>query len=62
MKSKNAVKIMKLSHLGSSPLCPVKALKHILQITPSDNNSTGITFHSFRRSGATLAFNANVAF
>ena len=94
LQSRNAVKIIKIPALGKSPLCPVRALKVILAITPGSDNSplfqvklktkwfpltdsrlrknlalilskiglanANITFHSFRRSGATLAFNSSV--
>ena len=94
LQSKNTVRIIKVPALGRSPLCPVRALKAILAITPGSDNSpllqvkvktkwlpltdsrlrknlaiilaklglanSNITFHSFRRSGATLAFNSSV--
>ena len=76
-------------------ICPVTAIKNLLQITPGSNNSplfqykkstiwlpltdnqvrrhfktilnrlqlhnTSLTFHAFRRSGASFAFNSNVS-
>ena len=94
LPAKNTVRILKIPALGSSPLCPVSALRTLLAITPSGENkplfqvkykrhwvplsdsrlrknlaiilkalqlqNSNITFHSFRRSGATLAFNSSV--
>ena len=91
----NSIKILKIPSLGSNPICPVVALKNILQITPGNNNSplfqfkksgkwlpltdtqvrrhfknvlarvqlqnTNLTFHAFRRSGASFTFNSNVS-
>ena len=90
----NQVRILKIPHLGSSPLCPVRALNHFLKMPPGSKNSplfqvqyqgswvpltdtrlrrnlshilkilhlsnSNITFHSLRRSGASLAFNSHV--
>ena len=80
-----------IPRLGSSPLCPVRALEIMLHATPQHSNAPlfitteGIltqnrvrthlskllcalnldgksySFHTFRRSGATLAFNNNVS-
>ena len=95
LQSRNRVKILKISQLGSSTLCLVVAITKLLKNTPGHNNSPlfqifhksswtplidtkvrrnlklilsklkldslPITFHSFRHSGATLAFNSNVA-
>ena len=77
--------------LGQSPLCPVKAISHMMQLYPASANAPlffnlyGVitqtqirthlmkvlqliglnpkahTFHTFRRSGATLAYNSNVS-
>ena len=94
MQTRNVVKILKIPNLGSNPLCPVKAIKNLLDITPGSNNqplfqykttkgwapltdtqvrknfhliltklnlaNSNLTFHAFRRSGATYAFNSNV--
>ena len=94
MQTRDIVKILKIPHLGANLICPVRALKNLLAITPGSNNhplfqyktSKGwrpltdsqvrhhfhlvlkrlnlsdakITFHAFRRSGATYAFNANM--
>ena len=94
LQARNVVKILKIPHLGSNPICPVTAIKNLLAITPGNNNSSlfqyktskgwvpltdtqvrrhfrlvlkklnlatsNLTFHAFRRSGATYAFNANV--
>ena len=94
IQSKNAARVLKIPHLGSSPICPVQALKNLLLITPSGRNKplfqvkinanlvplsdtrlrkhfktllstlslsqSSLTFHSFRRSGATMAFNSQV--
>ena len=88
--------MLKIPSLGTSPLCPVQAIKNMLLITPGTKNSplfqvknestqwvpltdtkvrcnftqiltrlglqhSGISLHTFRRSGATLAFNSNVS-
>ena len=94
LQNNNSVRILKIPHLGTSPLCPVKALKSLLRLAPGSNNSplfqvqyqgswvpltdtrlrknfsqilknlhlsgSNITFHSLRRSGASLAFNSHV--
>ena len=94
IQAKNAARVLKIPHLGASPICPVQALKNLLPITPSGRNlplfqvknsskwvplsdtrlrkhfkqilahlglsHSSLTFHSFRRSGATLAFNSQV--
>ena len=94
LQTRDSVKIIKIPSLGSSPVCPVKALHTLLAITPGDRNKplfqikkstkwlpltdsrlrknlalilaslqlqdSNITFHAFRRSGATLAFNSSV--
>ena len=86
--------LIPLPSLGLSPLCPVRAIKTVLQILPQDSNmplfqikknsqwqvltdskirhhfslvlkslrlqDRGFTFHSFRRSGASFAFNKQV--
>ena len=91
---RNSVCLIKIPALGSSPLCPVAALKKLLKLTPKGSNAplfqiqnrgswvplsdtrlqkmfnvvlnrlqlktSSITFHSLRRSGATLAFNSSV--
>ena len=88
------IKVLKIPSLGSSPLCPVAALKTLLKSSPKGKNlplfqilcfgnwvpltdtrlrkqlskilkflqlqDKNITFHSFRRSGATCAFNSNI--
>ena len=38
MQTRNVVKILKIPHLGSNPICPVKAIKNLLSITPGSNN------------------------
>ena len=94
IQARNIVKILKIPVLGANPICPVKAVKNLLAITPGTNNDplfqyktlnkwspltdtqvrrqfhpilnrhnlqkTNLTFHTFRRSGATYAFNLNV--
>ena len=88
------IKILRIPALGSSPLCPVAALKTLLKYSPKGKNlplfqiqcfgkwvpltdtrlrkqlskilaflklqDKNITFHSFRCSGATWAFNLNI--
>ena len=96
MQNRDSVKIIKIPLLGTSPLCPVQALKNLLILTPGNQNDplfqikneggrwvpstdtkvrrhlqailtrinlsqSQISLHTFRRSGATLAFNANVS-
>ena len=96
MQNRDSVKIIKIPQLGTSPLCPVQALKNLLILTPGSQNNplfqikneggrwvpltdtkvrrhlqailarlnlsqSQISLHTFRRSGATLAFNANVS-
>ena len=95
MQNRNKVAILKLPKIENSILCPVAAIKKLLQATPGSKNSplfqikinekwspltdsmarkhlkkilhrlhlenANITFHTFRRSGASLAFNANVS-
>ena len=39
MQSKNTVKILKIPSLGKNPICPVKAIKNLLAITPGSQNS-----------------------
>ena len=94
LQNKDKVKVLKVPSLGTSPLCPVAALKKVLLTTSGSSNSplfqvkcytkwvplsdtrlrkaftnilkrlnlgaSGITFHSLRRSDATLAFSLNV--
>ena len=94
IQTRNVVKILKIPQLGSNPICPVKATKNLMAITPGSNNhplfqfksskgwvpltdtqvrrnfriilqklnlsNSHLTFHAFRRSGATYAFNSNV--
>ena len=94
LQSRNVVKILKIPSLGKNPICPVQAIKNLLEITPGTENhplfqyktstgwspmtdnqvryhfklvlkklnlqSSNLTFHAFRRSGATFAFNSNV--
>ena len=92
IQAKNSARVLKIPHLGSTPICPVQALKNLLLITPPGRNKplfqvkntsyplsdtrlrkhfksilhklglsqSSITFHSFRRSGATMAFNSQV--
>ena len=94
IQDKKSVKILKIPSLGANPICPVKAVKNILKITPGSNNSplfqykastkwlpltdsqvrchfksllvklnlqhSNLTFHAFRRSDASFAFNSNV--
>ena len=94
IQTRNVVKILKIPQLGSNPICPVKATKKLMAITPGSNNhplfqfksskgwvpltdtqvrrnfriilqklnlsNSHLTFHAFRRSGATYAFNSNV--
>ena len=38
LQSKNQARILKIPHLGSSPFCPVQALKNLLLITPPGRN------------------------
>ena len=38
MQSRNMVKILKIPSLGANPICPVKALKNLILITPGSNN------------------------
>ena len=95
MQMNNSVRVIKIPHLGVSPLCPISALKKLLANTPNQPNNplfqikyyqkwvpltdtrlrktfssilnklhlgqSNITFHSVRRSGATLAFNSSVS-
>ena len=95
MQMNNSVRLIKIPSLGSSPICPVNALKNLKSLTPKGSNmplfqvkfrghwvplsdtrlrkqfsiilaklqlqSSNITFHSLRRSGATWAFNSNVS-
>ena len=95
LQNRKSVKILKIPSLGSNPICPVAAIKNLLQITPGSTNSplfqykthtkwlpmtdnqvrrhfqnvlqrlqlqnTNLTFHAFRRSGASFAFNSNVS-
>ena len=94
MQSNNVAKIIKIPALNNHTLCPVLAIRKLLQKTPNNPNSplfqikllsqwvpltdtrarkhlksllqaldlteSRITFHTLRRSGATLAFNAKV--
>ena len=97
MQTRDTIRLLKIPALGTSPLCPVQAIKNLLLITPGTKNSplfqvknecaqwvpltdtrvrhnflqilsrlglqhTGMFLHTFRRSGATLAFNSNVSF
>ena len=39
IQDRKTVKILKLPSLGSNPICPVAAVKNLLQITPGSNNS-----------------------
>ena len=39
IQDRNTVKILKHPSLGSNPICPVSAIKNLLQITPGSNNS-----------------------
>ena len=95
IQDRKHIKILKIPSLGSNPICPVTAIKNLLQITPGSNNSplfqykkstkwlpltdnqvrrhfktilnrlqlhnSTLTFHAFRRSGASFAFNSNVS-
>ena len=95
IQDRKHIKIPKIPSLGSNPICPVTAIKNLLQITPGSNNSplfqykkstiwlpltdnqvrrhfktilkrlqlhnTTLTFHAFRCSGASFAFNSNVS-
>ena len=40
LQHKNKVRILKIQHLGTSPLCPIRALKILLKFTPGSFNST----------------------
>ena len=94
LQTRDAIKIIKLPSLGSSSICPVRAIRNLLAMVPGSNNSAlfqvkvgslwmpltdskirkhfsalltrmgcqgkGLTFHSFRHLGASLAFNSNV--
>ena len=96
IQTRDTIRMLKIPSLGSSPLCPVQAIKNLLLITRGTENSplfqvkneavqwvpltdskvrrnfiqiltrlglehSGISLHTFRRSGATLAFNSNVS-
>ena len=96
MQMRDMVKIIKLPALQASPLCPVKAVKNLLLLTPGSEDTplfqirndkaqwlpltdtktkrnftqvlerlglkdSSMSLHTFRRSGATLAFNSNVS-
>ena len=95
MQARNMIKILKIPLLGANPICPVRAVKNLLAITPGSKNdplfqyktrnnwapltdtqvrrhfhlilkrlnlhTSNLTFHAFRRSGATYAFNSDVA-
>ena len=96
IQTRDTIRILKIPSLGSSPLCPVQAIKNLLLITPGTKNDplfqikneaaqwvpltdtkvrrnftqilsrvglqhSGMSLHTFRRSGATLAFNSNVS-
>ena len=96
MQTRDSIKILKLPSLNASPLCPVRALKNLLLLTPGHQDSplfqikndkaqwlpltdtkarrnfsqillrlglqeSSMSLHTFRRSGATLAFNSNVS-
>ena len=96
IQTRDTIRILKIPSLGSSPLCPVQAIKHLLLITPGTKNDplfqikneaaqwvpltdtkvrrnftqiltrvglqhSGMSLHTFRHSGATLAFNSNVS-
>ena len=39
IQARNAVKILKIPSLGDNPICPVKAIKNLLSITPGASNS-----------------------
>ena len=39
LQSRNVVKFLKIPSLGSNPICPVKAIKNVLSITPGHSNS-----------------------
>ena len=95
LQTQDKAKYINVPRLAGSPICPVAAIKFILQVLPGDRNAPlfqvlchsrwvpltesrlrkhftailkklnlfqcGFTFHSFRRSGATWAFNNNVS-
>ena len=96
MQTRDTIRLLKIPALGSSPLCPVQAIKNLLFLTPGTKNSplfqvknecaqwipltdtkvrrnffqilsrlgmqhSGMSLHTFRRSGATLAFNSDVS-
>ena len=84
MQTRDTIRILKMPALGTSPLCPVQAIKNLFQIknefaqwvpltdTKVRRNfaqilsrlglqNSGMSLHTFRRSGATLAFNSNVS-
>ena len=94
IQTRDRVKIIDLPFLQHSPLCPIMALRVLLSLIPSGNNSplfqiknhskwsvltdskvryhfklvlkklglgsSSLTFHSFRRSGASYVFNKHV--
>ena len=94
MQARDKAKVVQIPAISDSPLCPIRALKQLLRLTPGHKNSplfqilaqgkwvpltdsilrknltsilrllqlhkSGITFHTFRRSGASLAFQLNV--
>ena len=39
LQYKNKVKILKIPYLGTSPLCPIRAIKNLLKFTPGSSNS-----------------------
>ena len=95
MQTRDTIRMLKIPALGTSPLCPVQAIKNLMLLTAGTKNCplfqiktesakwvplsdtkvrrnltqiltrlgqhSGISLHTFRRSGATLAFNSNVS-
>ena len=94
-QKRNKAVLIKIPNVKNPVLCPVKAVRDLLRLTPGNCDSplfqiqlygkwvpltdsrmrkhftnilnrlnlanSGITFHHFRKSGATLAFNANAS-
>ena len=96
IQTRDSIRLLKIPSLGASPLCPVRAIKNLMDLTPGTENSplfqikneraqwvtltdtkvrrnfstilqrlglsqASMSLHTFRRSGATLAFNSNVS-
>ena len=63
MQSNNEIKLIHVPRIPRSSVCPdTKVRRHFhLILSRLGLAASGFTFHSFRRSGATFAFNNNVA-